>query len=170
MHFTQITALVALLSASAMGVALPEDGGDAPKGQAPHTGSDTGHNNCGPSTINPATGNGPKPEYNDCHTLAQNIGRADKSYRIRGDKGPRQIGYFGTCQFTATVQRPQQAWLGCNDVEDLIGSSLQQWDKFPNGCGGTILTGNGGEVPCDNVKDGGPVTVYWTLSYYHQGN
>ncbi|KJX96086.1 hypothetical protein TI39_contig835g00002 [Zymoseptoria brevis] len=158
MQFTQASALVALLSASAFGIALPQN-----PNNGNHAGTDNGNNHCGATTQpQPIIGNGPPVNKNDCTELRNSFLNAHTDYTVTG---PGQVlGQSGTCRFIASVNGGQSALVGGDDAGDLIGTALQFWVDGQSGASGTYVTGQNAQVPCDNNNGQTQVTVTWQVS------
>ncbi|EGP82556.1 unnamed protein product [Zymoseptoria tritici ST99CH_1A5] len=158
MQFTQASALVALLSATAFGIALPQN-----PANGNHAGTDNGNNHCGDTTIpQPIIGQGPPVDRNDCQELKNAFANAHTDYYVTG---PGQlILAHGTCKFYATVDRGQTAILGGDDASDLIGTAFSYWVDGQSGSKGTYITGQNAEAPCDNANGQTQVTVTWQVS------
>ncbi|SMQ56151.1 unnamed protein product [Zymoseptoria tritici ST99CH_3D7] len=158
MQFTPASALVALLSATAFGIALPQN-----PANGNHAGTDHGHNHCGDTSIpQPIIGQGPPVDKNDCVELRNYFINHPQDYLVTG---PGQlIGSHGTCNFFATVDVGQTAIFGTDDLYDLTGTALQYWTQGQSGTKGTYVTGQNAELPCDNNAGETQVTATWQVS------
>ncbi|GIZ49977.1 hypothetical protein CKM354_001299200 [Cercospora kikuchii] len=164
MHFSALTAFVALAAASPL--AFPQNAG---------SGGNTRSNSCDVTSEPKAVrGSGAVPVLDDCNKMRDQIQNGGNAWTITG---PAELGKFGTCRFVVTtVTGGEKAFVGVDDVKDLIGTAVHSWTQAlqdgsagPTSYQGTITQQVGVEanVPCDSAAASGArqVEIKWSIEH-----